>query len=227
MYGLNIHLESFYLDHNLISKNDKIRVSITTIPEEHKESFIVDANKIREIHHFFTVNVSKYTQRIIFVFRKKNMIGKNHIIASTVVQMSDIPQSINDMNNREMKNIKIYEPFQHLENDLYAIQNRKIYGEMSVQFTPTNVYPIPTIKDNYNNFKKKYSNKYSVINTSSMNNENKIIFSNQYQTEEQNQEKYNSNNQPKNTQNKFNDNQSQLPESVNQQNQMIFVNDLI
>lgn len=70
MYGLNIHLESFYLNHNLIQQNDKIRVSITTIPEEHKESFIVDANKINEIHHFFTVNVSKYTKES-FCFQKE------------------------------------------------------------------------------------------------------------------------------------------------------------
>ena len=44
-YGLDIHLESFYLNRNIIQANDKVRVSITTIPEENKEAFVVDADK--------------------------------------------------------------------------------------------------------------------------------------------------------------------------------------
>ena len=46
LYGLTIHLLSFQLNDNLIHNNDKIRVSITTIPEEKKQNFIIDPKDI-------------------------------------------------------------------------------------------------------------------------------------------------------------------------------------
>lgn len=172
MYGLNIHLQSFYIKRNLVQPNDKIRVSITTVPDERKEAFVIEANKSNNIHHFFTVNVSNQTQRIIFVFRKVTFFGSNHIIASTVIPMSDLPQSENDENNTEMKTLKIYEPYQHMNNNVYAIKNRRVFGEMEIQFTPTEKFPLPSMKDNYNNYKKKAENKYSTVDISAVNNSN-------------------------------------------------------
>ena len=155
-----------------VQHNDKIRVSITTVPDERKEAFVIEANKSNNIHHFFTVNVSNQTQRIIFVFRKVTFFGSNHIMASTVIPMSDLPQSENDKNNTEMKTLKIYEPYQHMNNNVYAIKNRRVFGEMEIQFTPTEKFPLPSMKDNYNNYKKKAENKHSTVDISAVNNSN-------------------------------------------------------
>lgn len=243
MYGLSIHLQSFYLNRNLVQSNDKISVSITTVPEENKEAFIVDADKTKNIHHFFTVNISNQTKRIIFVFRKKSLFGSNHIVASTVLPINDLPQSENDKKNTEMKNIKIYEPFQHMNNNVYAIQNRKIFGEMEIQFIPTKVFPVTSIKDNYNNYKNKTNNKYQ-MNFLSVNascifnpekddenkyqcydlNNNQILFIDQLTN--MNINEYKNENQFNSFQDQ-NQEQKYLEKNFKPQNQMIFVDDLI
>ena len=86
MYGLNIHLKSFKLNPKLASGNDKIRVSITTLPEKNKEAFVTEARQMNFVHHFFTINVTDQTQKIIFVFRKIEFFD-DPIIASTIVHV--------------------------------------------------------------------------------------------------------------------------------------------
>lgn len=247
MYGLNIHLHSFYLNRNLVDTSDKIRVSITTIPEENKEAFVVNGDKTGDVHHFFTVNVSNQTKRIIFVFRKKSLFS-NHIIASTIIPFNELPQSENDEKNTELKTIKIYEPFQHLNDNPYAIQNRRVFGEMKIEFKPTEAFPVSSIKDNYNNYSKKISNRYSTYKVTSINNdksymsygysnENDYQNQNYHQANNQNQfynqdqdqndyQNYSQENYQDQDQNQYHQQQNQYQQPV-QQNQMVFVNDLI
>lgn len=219
MYGLNIHLHSFYLNRNLVDTSDKIRVSITTIPEENKEAFVVNGDKTGDVHHFFTVNVSNQTKRIIFVFRKKSLFS-NHIIASTIIPFNELPQSENDEKNTELKTIKIYEPFQHLNDNPYAIQNRRVFGEMKIEFKPTEAFPVSSIKDNYNNYSKKISNRYSTYKVTSINND-KSYMSYGYSNENdyQNQNYHQANNQNQFYNQDQNDYQNYSQENYQNQNQ--------
>lgn len=165
MYGLNIHLQSFQLNNNLINKTDKIRVSITTIPDENKEHFVIEAKKINNIHHFFNVNISKDTKKIMFVFRKKNYLQNDPIIASTIVSIDQLPKSANDSSNTEMKNINIYEPLHNIKNIKFANQGRRIFGQMQIQFSPADSFPVSSFKDTYNNPKKNQhkSDKHNIF----------------------------------------------------------------
>lgn len=177
MYGLNIYLQSFQLKNNLFNKTDKIRVSITTMPDENKEHFVIEAKKINNIHHFFNVNISKNTTKIIFVFRKKNYLQNDPIIASTIVSINQLPKSATDSSNTEMKNINIYEPLQNNKNFCFANQSRRVFGQMQIQFTPTDSFSVASFKDAYNNPKKNQSKS---AKHSSFGNHNENCYQNDY-----------------------------------------------
>ena len=156
MYGLNIHLKSFKLNPNIASGNDKVRVSITTFPEHNKEAFVTEAKQMFCVHHFFTVNVSEKTEKIVFVFRKKG-IFEDSIIASTTIFSKDI--SLTKRNNQtEMMEFKIYEPVQNGHKD------RSVYGEMQVQFSLTTAFPTFDKKQNKNNSKVSEIQKSTKLN---------------------------------------------------------------
>lgn len=155
MYGLNIHLKSFKLNRKLASGNDKIRVSITTLPEKKKEAFVTEARQMNFVHHFFTINVTDQTQKIIFVFRKIEFFD-DPIIASTILHAEDLPTR--NPTNVGMKTIKIFEPVQNEDNNKNKV--RRIFGEMEIQMSLTTAFP--TFDESKNNNKQnKKVNKYS------------------------------------------------------------------
>ena len=84
MIGLNIHLKSFKLNPSIINENEKVRVSITTLPDQNKEAFVIEAKQMFCVHHFFTVNVSDKTEKIVFVFRKKGIFDDPIIASDTL-----------------------------------------------------------------------------------------------------------------------------------------------
>lgn len=172
MYGLNIHLKSFKLNPSLASGSDKIRVSITTLPEKNKEAFIIEAKQMNFVHHFFTVNVTDRTERIIFVFRKVGFFD-DPIIASTIIYAEDLPTK--NPNNVEMKTMKIFEPVQN-ENKNKA---RRVCGEMQVQLSLTTAFPTFDKKDNNKQVKKNFgyskNNCYSKVNYENQNGYNSIF----------------------------------------------------
>lgn len=149
VYGLNIHLVAFQLSPDLIHKNEKIRVSITTLPEKKKQHFSINPKLIGSTHHFFTVNVTDKTEKILFVFRRKNFIQADPIVASTVVHADQLPKSPDDKNNNDVKNIAILEPIQKIRKEnkgKEAIEkvvntHRKIVGQMEIQFELTDAFP--------------------------------------------------------------------------------------
>ena len=159
MLGLNIHLKSFNLKTSLINGNDKVRVSITTFPEKNKEAFITETKQMKHVHHFFTVNISKETEKIIFVFRKVGIFDDS-IIASTTISNRDF--ATEDKKACEMKNINLYEPVQN------GHKHREIYGDMQVQFSLTSAFPTFNNKENKQLFSKMQTNSkingYSRIN---------------------------------------------------------------
>lgn len=148
-YGLNIHLLAFQLIPELMNGNDKIRVSITTLPDEKKQHFSITPKNIGNVHHFFTVNISSETIKILFVFRRKNFIQADPIIASTVIKEDQLPKSLNDTNNTEVKSISLLEPIQKIRKENKGKEEvekninmqRKIVGTMDVQFELTDPFP--------------------------------------------------------------------------------------
>lgn len=178
LYGLDIQLCSFKLDDSLIHHNEKIRVSITTIPEEKKQHFTLNPKKMNDVHHFFTINITKNTKRIVFVFRRKKILKNNPIIASTIIQSAEFPKSTNDLSCKEIKTFSIFEPLSKIKkenpqsmNSFFSQRNpngnRKIVGQMNVQFKLTNPFPDQNINDK-NKKNSKKSKGYE-----KMNNENK------------------------------------------------------
>lgn len=177
MHGLNIHIQSIEFFNGLFQKNDKVRVSITTIPEETKQAFIIDAKKMREIHHFFTVNITDKTRKIIFVFRKKSFIQNDPIVASTIIHSDLFPKIGSDKTNTEMKIINIYEPLHSLKdaNKQDMKDQRKVYGQMYVQFSLTDEFP-----------DQNYNTKYQTSNskTTKSFNQNKYAKMDEYNNDE-------------------------------------------
>ena len=148
MFGLNIHLKSFKLNPNIICGNEKVRVSITTFPEQNKEAFITEAKQMFCVHHFFTVNVSEKTEKIVLVFRKKGIFD-DPIIASATIHSKDVALTKRN-STTEMKTFNIYEPVQN------GHKIRQVYGEMQVQLSLTSAFPTfekKQINDNKNNNK--------------------------------------------------------------------------
>lgn len=171
MYGLNIHLISFRLNSQIIGQRDKIRVSITTIPEECKQSFFINAKDIHHCHHFFTVNITNQTKKIIVVFRKKSIIQNDPIIASTIIHSNEFPKSKDDSQNSDVKRIDIYEPISNGPGTLNPGQERKIYGQMQIQMSLDNPFQdTPFTKQvNYNIGKIHNGEGYAKVNAMNLN----------------------------------------------------------
>lgn len=163
--GLKIDLLSFSLPKRIVKDKDEIRVSITTVPDGNKQNFSMQMNDIGYIDHVFEVNITNLTKKIIVVFRKKTLFSKNAIIASTIIHSGDFPKfpqnyDIVDLHSTktDIKILNIYEPYQqprktkhekHSEFFDEQLQyaeapddrkNRKIIGEMQVQFSLTNPF---------------------------------------------------------------------------------------
>ena len=169
MYGLNIHLKSFKLNSNIVNGSDKIRVSITTFPENNKEAFITEAKQMSFVHHFFTVNITDKTEKMVIVFRKIGFLD-NPIIASATIRSTELPT--NDYENVEMKTMNLYEPLQT------ATKKRRIFGEMQIQFSLTSAFPTFKASNKNNNHQKTTKSVYSKNNKYSKINEENNQYSN-------------------------------------------------
>lgn len=160
--GLNILLNSFELQYGLVTRNDTIRVSITTLPEEHKQHFEISASKICNCNHLFTVNITNETKKIIFVFRRKDSQLKNPIIASTIINSKHFPkmaqniyQNFSGTKSNEIHKFKIFEPIQKNQAEkVQKVSNRRMLGEMKVELSLTSPYPT-VIQSKENNNQSK------------------------------------------------------------------------
>ena len=144
--GMIIHLLSFNLPKNIIDKEEEVRVSITTLPDEKKEHFTIEGKKMYNANHVFTLNVTNQTKTVVMVFRKKTFLQENPIIASTTIHFKDfkeIPceQITNGIINTEVKTINIYYPLQQQKREEHKDKiERKILGQMQIQLTFTTPY---------------------------------------------------------------------------------------
>ena len=139
--GMNVHLMSFALPKNIIKDNEEIRVSITTVPEEQKQSFSLAAKNMVNVNHVFSINITNETKKIIIVFRKKTFFSDNPIIASSIIHLIDLvdipnQRMTNGMMMSDVKYYNIYYPLknQRMEENKDNIQ-RKVLGQMEIQLS--------------------------------------------------------------------------------------------
>lgn len=180
MYKLSIDLQSFQFSNGIIQANDTIRVSLTTLPEGRKQAISIDEKKLKNFHHFFSITITEQTEMILFVIRKKNFAQNDPIIASTTLKSSQFPRSVNDSNNKILKNINLYEPIQHTRSLTdKSHKKRKILGLMQLQFSLFHSNKIFeknfALKARMNKVTRQQ--RYSKINSFD-NNENKLIYLN-------------------------------------------------
>ena len=136
MQGLNIQLRSLQLSNSLYNQNDTIRISITTYPEKNKQAFTINAKQMYKAHHLFTANITEQTTKVVFIFRKKNYLQGDPIIATASISSNEFPKLQNDTRNDQIKSINIYE---HIKispkvNGISSIKPKTV-GEMKVQLS--------------------------------------------------------------------------------------------
>ncbi|KAK8839547.1 hypothetical protein M9Y10_031906 [Tritrichomonas musculus] len=181
MYGLYIHVQSIHLNQDVIGSNDKIRVSITTVPEENKQAFVIEAKKMDNIHHFFTVNITDQTKKIIIVFRKKSFILNDPIIASTILHSDQFPNFQDKSKNTEIKLIDIYDPLQHShqEKSIYSNNQRRNLGRMEIQLSLEEAFPVNNNQNSQQRNPIRNSKRKGNSKTSADTNQNENIYQNQ------------------------------------------------
>ena len=153
--GLNIHLLTFKLPEKLVHDSDSIRVSITSFPEENKQHFYVKGKKINTSNHVFSLNITNKTDKIVIVFRKKNAIGEDPIIASATIHLKKftelpIEQMTSGTKMTDVKVLDIYYPLQkQIEEEQSKEQTnvttnkhmkRKVLGQMEIQLSFSTPY---------------------------------------------------------------------------------------
>lgn len=157
---LNIKLENLVLSKDLYQPNDKIRITMSTLPDEQSYSFNIEATYMDDIDKQFTFEISEKTKKMILLIRRKSSIKKDPIIASTILHLNQVPKSIDDKNNNKIQNILIYEPFpKEFNNQNSLLENRKILGNIDIQFT---VLPEPKCENKVNKNKPKYKPNLSI-----------------------------------------------------------------
>lgn len=144
MYSLNINLQSFSIQPDLLGPSDDIRVSITVVPDDNKQAFVINVKKISNANHVFTVNITEATKKIIFVFRRKWFSHDDPIIASAIIHSDEFPKQ-GDAKNTEIKRFKLLEPLSRAKKYGYPnnFSKRMVFGEMRIQMTPVEALPVP------------------------------------------------------------------------------------
>lgn len=131
MTGLNLQFHSFEFLQGVISPNDTVRISITTIPDEQKQATTFNVSKMHLTTPTFNLKSNDSIQKIIIVFRKKKLGLIDHIFASTIIKAEDFSKYYDSM-----KRISIYEPVQRKSQENEQDNNeRKIVGSMIVQIS--------------------------------------------------------------------------------------------
>lgn len=147
-------MHSFELSKNIIRPKEKIRLSITTLPDGQKQAISFNAKKINEIQPSFNIKLSEHTEKIIIVLRKKSIFGSEPIIASTYMKTKDFT-----IFNGEMKDKKKIRLFESVHQDKIK---RSIVGHMKIEFT---IHEKSFGQNNNNyNVKQYYNNEYEKIN---------------------------------------------------------------
>ena len=99
-------------------------------------SIVYEVKNIKTAFPSFTVNVSYRTQKILIVFRKKYLVQRDQIIASTVITSDDLSKLTNGSFDQE-KTFDLLEPRKKAANkdNFYGEPNRKILGKVDIKMS--------------------------------------------------------------------------------------------
>ncbi|KAK8845746.1 hypothetical protein M9Y10_020664 [Tritrichomonas musculus] len=179
MHSLKIHLKSIKFNRNLISPNDKIRVSVTTIPEDNKAAVVIDAKQMDDIHSSFAVDITDKTKKIVLVIRKKSFFQNDPIIASTIIRSSDLPAPSNSRNT-EIKSMCLFEPLQNKDSsslvNMHYSKDRRIFGHMEILFRVESSFTAQKSSFNLAPSSSKITKRDSSLNNIENENQNDIMF---------------------------------------------------
>lgn len=171
MRGLTVYFQTLQLDNSIVRSNDKVRVNIITIPDNKKQSFIIELKRINQSNHFIRLNITEQTKKLLFILEKKNFFQNDPIIASKVITTKNIPNSPIDSKNMEVKMFNLYAPVASNKSESFKEQNRKIIGKMKIQFFLSTQFEPKIGKNPYNICKIHKGEGYSKVNGAN-NNEN-------------------------------------------------------
>ena len=96
-------MQSINLSKVIVSEFDTIRVSINIIPDEQKHAHTIDVCEMNSKQLTFKIQMNDITERVVVVYRKKNIFGSDNIIASTVIKTKDISILKKFINNEHKK----------------------------------------------------------------------------------------------------------------------------
>ena len=161
-FGMKLSILSFDLPINLVKESDDIRVSITTMPEQHKQAFIIPAKKMKNPYLNYKFNIklpSEYlpkdfittgTEKILVIFRKKSYFNSDPIIAFASIPVKEFPKDLS--NPIQMKTINLYKNStcncnNSKNNNKTEEKNEpKIVGKMNIQMTLRKQYQLKEIE---------------------------------------------------------------------------------
>lgn len=136
--GLNIHLLSFFIPKHLIKPLEEIKICVTTQPEENTQTFCLPIEKMEKSNHVFALNITNQTKKIFVIFRRKNFLVNDPIIASSCIYLSEFPKLTENFAdivagtiNTEVKEYKIFE----------MSEKSDVIGKMKIQFSFCAPYP--------------------------------------------------------------------------------------
>lgn len=165
MYPLNIQLQSIEFFNGIVQESDSIRVSLTTFPDEQKLNTSVEVKNLKTDFPCFTVNISDKTEKILLVFRKKYLVQRDPIIASTVITFNDFPKLTHNSTNNVVKTFDLLEPRKKMANKQNSEATRKIVGRAEVKLELLDEIQIMNeLIVERKNVKKHSGQEYSKIN---------------------------------------------------------------
>ena len=178
MLNLNINMQSIELLSGCVSPNDKLRVSITTLPEDQKQAEIIEAKKLNLFKPKFKVQFKETTKKILIVIRKKNYIEGDPIVASTSIRTEELTNIFKERNNQDQKTVNLYESN---KNSNETQKTYKIVGKIDINFFISEEMKIQQTqeKKNHKNEKKKY-NEFSKIKSTKKDANEYLLFNDNY-----------------------------------------------
>lgn len=137
-HGLDIHLCSYELNKK-IHNHDDINVSVSIIPDGKIQYFYIDGNNFRHNQHSFTVNITDKTEKIVMLFKKRNILIEDSYIGYAYIDKKDFQKKteiqeipiINKFNKNVAKRNK-----KHLQNE-----DKNVAGHIKVQFEIMDPFP--------------------------------------------------------------------------------------
>lgn len=143
MNRFNLYLTSITFDEEIIDDEEKLLVSVSTIPEEMKDSILINnISQMKDMKYSLPVTITPETKQAEFIFTKICPMENNPIIGSSVIYSNQFP-TFKDNDKIQIFTFNIYE---------HGNTEKKIVGKINVKFilsTPYEPQQLQNIKVNH------------------------------------------------------------------------------